>query len=99
MMNIDFVALLLRLLGQDRKSTRLNSSHQIISYAVFCLKKKNMECYRKHSSMTPRVYPLRRTPYPIVSTAHTRRAPTHNSTSQTPGHQPCSLSPRLLTTI
>src|SRR5574344_2346246 len=27
----------------DRKSTRLNSSHQIISYAVFCLKKKNPE--------------------------------------------------------
>src|SRR5207244_11855166 len=27
--------------GSDRKSTRLNSSHQIISYAVFCLKKKN----------------------------------------------------------
>src|SRR5258708_28666071 len=27
-------------LGLDRKSTRLNSSHQIISYAVFCLKKK-----------------------------------------------------------
>src|SRR5258708_15028325 len=26
--------------GPDRKSTRLNSSHQIISYAVFCLKKK-----------------------------------------------------------
>src|SRR5258708_28099926 len=26
----------------DRKSTRLNSSHQIISYAVFCLKKKNV---------------------------------------------------------
>src|SRR5258708_24870064 len=25
---------------KDRKSTRLNSSHQIISYAVFCLKKK-----------------------------------------------------------
>src|SRR5258708_9508057 len=30
----------------DRKSTRLNSSHQIISYAVFCLKKKK-KC-RKH---------------------------------------------------
>src|SRR5258708_18426487 len=29
-----------RLLRRDRKSTRLNSSHQIISYAVFCLKKK-----------------------------------------------------------
>src|SRR5258708_24435593 len=27
-------------LRSDRKSTRLNSSHQIISYAVFCLKKK-----------------------------------------------------------
>src|SRR5258708_17027040 len=27
-------------LRKDRKSTRLNSSHQIISYAVFCLKKK-----------------------------------------------------------
>src|SRR5258708_13789801 len=26
----------------DRKSTRLNSSHQIISYAVFCLKKKRL---------------------------------------------------------
>src|SRR5258708_14033920 len=31
----------------DRKSTRLNSSHQIISYAVFCLKKKkNKRCKR-----------------------------------------------------
>src|SRR5258708_31686461 len=28
---------------QDRKSTRLNSSHQIISYAVFCLKKKKQQ--------------------------------------------------------
>src|SRR5256886_6794440 len=32
---------------QDRKSTRLNSSHSQISYAVFCLKKKNEDrlCY------------------------------------------------------
>src|SRR5258708_17664388 len=29
--------------NSDRKSTRLNSSHQIISYAVFCLKKKKYE--------------------------------------------------------
>src|SRR5438552_12874405 len=29
-----------RVTEADRKSTRLNSSHQIISYAVFCLKKK-----------------------------------------------------------
>src|SRR5439155_21355166 len=28
--------------GRDRKSTRLNSSHVAISYAVFCLKKKNL---------------------------------------------------------
>src|SRR5258708_28609538 len=31
----------------DRKSTRLNSSHQIISYAVFCLKKKKKEEFDK----------------------------------------------------
>src|SRR3712207_9021049 len=34
--------------GQDRKSTRLNSSHANISYAVFCLKKKkntNLICF------------------------------------------------------
>src|SRR3712207_8382365 len=29
--------------GGDRKSTRLNSSHANISYAVFCLKKKNIQ--------------------------------------------------------
>src|SRR5438552_16446583 len=29
--------------ARDRKSTRLNSSHQIISYAVFCLKKKKIK--------------------------------------------------------
>src|SRR5256885_2706987 len=31
---------------QDRKSTRLNSSHLVISYAVFCLKKKNLLGFR-----------------------------------------------------
>src|SRR2546430_5604385 len=31
--------------SQDRKSTRLNSSHSQISYAVFCLKKKNKSLY------------------------------------------------------
>src|SRR5438034_2403566 len=35
---------------QDRKSTRLNSSHTVISYAVFCLKKKNDST----DSITPR---------------------------------------------
>src|SRR5258708_21011266 len=38
--NSDTVLLAVR---ADRKSTRLNSSHQIISYAVFCLKKKNSD--------------------------------------------------------
>src|SRR3712207_8806292 len=33
--------LLMERLDEDRKSTRLNSSHANISYAVFCLKKKN----------------------------------------------------------
>src|SRR5258708_22613458 len=32
----------------DRKSTRLNSSHQIISYAVFCLKKKKKKIPIRH---------------------------------------------------
>src|SRR5699024_12573075 len=31
--------------GQDRKSTRLNSSHVSISYAVFCLKKKMVQLF------------------------------------------------------
>src|SRR3712207_8466591 len=34
----------LRATGVDRKSTRLNSSHANISYAVFCLKKKTKAC-------------------------------------------------------
>src|SRR5256885_11273416 len=34
----------------DRKSTRLNSSHLVISYAVFCLKKKNNSLHARCSS-------------------------------------------------
>src|SRR5690242_21532103 len=33
---------------EDRKSTRLNSSHMSISYAVFCLKKKKKKKHTKH---------------------------------------------------
>src|SRR3989442_6769341 len=36
----------------DRKSTRLNSSHVRISYAVFCLKKKNTVCHKHHRLCT-----------------------------------------------
>src|SRR2546430_12084137 len=45
--------------GEDRKSTRLNSSHSQISYAVFCLKKKKQEpqhtedLYVQHSAALP----------------------------------------------
>src|SRR5688572_32391676 len=35
---------------QDRKSTRLNSSHSQISYAVFCLKKKNNKSTSTHTT-------------------------------------------------
>src|SRR5438034_4923192 len=40
----ELTALLVR---RDRKSTRLNSSHTVISYAVFCLKKKKKNVYHK----------------------------------------------------
>src|SRR5256885_8260796 len=37
----------------DRKSTRLNSSHLVISYAVFCLKKKNVACNLASTELEP----------------------------------------------
>src|SRR5690348_18167174 len=36
---------------EDRKSTRLNSSHPSISYAVFCLKKKKNTCTKESTDM------------------------------------------------
>src|SRR5258708_13382960 len=48
--------------GTDRKSTRLNSSHQIISYAVFCLKKKNTSIQlhsSRHAAQPPSTTPTR----------------------------------------
>src|SRR2546422_8525472 len=45
---------------RDRKSTRLNSSHGYISYAVFCLKKKKKK-RRDHTSATKSIH-TRRTP-------------------------------------
>src|SRR5438132_5947003 len=38
--------------GRDRKSTRLNSSHTVISYAVFCLKKKKKKKQKKLNHKT-----------------------------------------------
>src|SRR5256886_7279807 len=42
----------------DRKSTRLNSSHSQISYAVFCLKKKNINEFRRRLTSAPLLYHL-----------------------------------------
>src|SRR5256885_8743677 len=39
-------------LHRDRKSTRLNSSHLVISYAVFCLKKKKQHISCPYSTLT-----------------------------------------------
>src|SRR5689334_24813621 len=47
--------LLLSCLSQDRKSTRLNSSHSSISYAVFCLKKKNHHLTERSSRRGSRI--------------------------------------------
>src|SRR5256885_10570686 len=48
--NRDGAHLLLQRRERDRKSTRLNSSHLVISYAVFCLKKK--KTYAAHRMTT-----------------------------------------------
>src|SRR5256886_7202124 len=58
----------------DRKSTRLNSSHSQISYAVFCLKKKNN---RRRVS----VKDIHRNSLPIVALTH-RTDPEHVATIQ-----------------
>src|SRR2546430_12971739 len=52
---------------QDRKSTRLNSSHSQISYAVFCLKKKKTTQTRGHATKTAQHTHTRRrsTVYPV----------------------------------
>src|SRR5258708_20141658 len=42
----------LGLIVRDRKSTRLNSSHQILSYAVFCLTKKHHNIFVPHHRST-----------------------------------------------
>src|SRR3989454_5055830 len=53
-------------INRDRKSTRLNSSHLVISYAVFCLKKKkkNAKIHARHLATTK-------------TTEHTTREPWH----------------------
>src|SRR5437867_6841935 len=58
----------------DRKSTRLNSSHRTISYAVFCLKKK--KSIQSTSTYTP-------SPYPSLQQCCPPYSPTHRVLSST----------------
>src|SRR3954449_5203006 len=63
----------------DRKSTRLNSSHTLISYAVFCLKKKTTESTNPTRTNTPLAYrqsanTLRRLARPPGSSQNVARA-------------------------
>src|SRR5256886_4651953 len=51
----DYTAGEVRRFAQDRKSTRLNSSHSQISYAVFCLKKKK-NSYTSHLSERSKIF-------------------------------------------
>src|SRR5256885_727470 len=52
----------------DRKSTRLNSSHLVISYAVFCLKKKTSEMLSSSARIFCRTSPITSSPpYPSLS--------------------------------
>src|SRR5256886_12068525 len=81
---------------RDRKSTRLNSSHSQISYAVFCLKKKTTLSIRSPARQSTRP-PLRsrshtccRRPPPWTASTPAPRSP---STSSTPSHPMPRLPP------
>src|SRR5256886_8683957 len=67
--------------GKDRKSTRLNSSHSQISYAVFCLKKKQLTYTYVESTSTNRSTSVLCTPI-INCTINTSSYP-HSSLQQT----------------
>src|SRR5687768_18087561 len=56
----------------DRKSTRLNSSHGYISYAVFCLKKKKTHQQRRRHTIKPQHRP-NMIPTNVNNRAQTRR--------------------------
>src|SRR5256885_8792607 len=72
-----------RALHRDRKSTRLNSSHLVISYAVFCLKKKNKSLHTRrrviyyaafciHKKQKPFTHPQKASQHapPAISNTH-----------------------------
>src|SRR5258708_4146177 len=55
--------------ARDRKSTRLNSSHQIISYAVFCLKTKKHTSNSSHQIISYAVFCFKKKEQNAASTA------------------------------
>src|SRR3989449_4036466 len=62
----------------DRKSTRLNSSHGYISYAVFCLKKKKIKINSSHGYISYAVFCLqKKSGHPHASRAEGPRPPLH----------------------
>src|SRR5256885_10891565 len=75
--------------SQDRKSTRLNSSHLVISYAVFCLKKKHIHstCFEPRCPYNPAPGA---TPTATVFEAY---APSTVITAHTAAYVPTLLSP------
>src|SRR5258708_6304179 len=70
--------------AEDRKSTRLNSSHQIISYAVFCLKKKKTLTTSSQA-----------TPCPSSTCRDVQRALTHPHVAQEGLFVPIIVEPRV----
>src|SRR5687768_18187028 len=76
----------------DRKSTRLNSSHGYISYAVFCLKKKNISVSESlsASAATTSPQPAPRRSRRISSTASVGVRPTWASVPPRSPIEPCS---------
>src|SRR5437762_9692872 len=88
-----------KLAQADRKSTRLNSSHRCISYAVFCLKKKNNKksrftAYPIHSTCAPT--PLLRLFIETSYTSHSIIDALPHHTALTPPHPPEHLRPAAL---
>src|SRR5699024_11730001 len=65
--------------GRDRKSTRLNSSHVSISYAVFCLKKKKTNTRRMQGIMDTRSAQLRKRQQRRTDAGGRRRKCSRNS--------------------
>src|SRR2546430_12281312 len=73
---------------RDRKSTRLNSSHSQISYAVFCLKKKYIYCPTSRASFPPAICLI----YRANSSPPTRLNPSGNTSVSLGETHVCSAS-------